>query len=220
MQMLSAKDVAQKLVEINAIKVNPNQPFKWASGRYAPIYCDNRTILSFPALRTAIKESLVVKAQEFGRFNKIAGVATAGIAHGALLADAMNLPFIYVRSNPKAHGTKSQIEGIYSAEDECLVVEDLISTGGSSIAAVEVLRAHHIKVSGVISIFNYAFDSAVENFEKAQCPFTSLSNYHALIEAIEDSGAWKKNELRSLIKWRENPVLWSDQFEKKINNKR
>lgn len=213
MQMLSAKDVAKKLVEINAIKLNPDQPFKWASGMFSPIYCDNRTILSYPAFRTEIKKSLALKAVELGTFNKIAGVATAGIAHGALIADELNLPFIYIRSNAKSHGTRSQIEGVIELGDRCLVVEDLISTGGSSIAAVEVLKSQNIEVAGVIAIFSYAFDKAEQNFANAQCQYKSLSNYHELIEVIKESNNWTTDQINSLIQWRKNPAEWSRQFE-------
>lgn len=213
MQMLSAKDVAKKLVEINAIKLNPDQPFKWASGMFSPIYCDNRTILSYPAFRTEIKKSLALKAAELGTFNKIAGVATAGIAHGALIADELNLPFIYIRSNAKSHGTRSQIEGVIELGDRCLVVEDLISTGGSSIAAVEVLKSQNIEVAGVIAIFSYAFDKAEQNFANAQCQYKSLSNYHELIEVIKESNNWTTDQINSLIQWRKNPAEWSRQFE-------
>lgn len=211
--MLSAKDVAKKLVEINAIKLNPDQPFKWASGMFSPIYCDNRTILSYPAFRTEIKKSLALKAAELGTFNKIAGVATAGIAHGALIADELNLPFIYIRSNAKSHGTRSQIEGVIELGDRCLVVEDLISTGGSSIAAVEVLKSQNIEVAGVIAIFSYAFDKAEQNFANAQCQYKSLSNYHELIEVIKESNNWTTDQINSLIQWRKNPAEWSRQFE-------
>lgn len=213
MQMLSAKDVAKKLVEINAIKLNPDQPFKWASGMFSPIYCDNRTILSYPAFRTEIKKSLALKAAELGTFNKIAGVATAGIAHGALIADELNLPFIYIRSHAKSHGTRSQIEGVIELGDRCLVVEDLISTGGSSIAAVEVLKSQNIEVAGVIAIFSYAFDKAEQNFANAQCQYKSLSNYHELIEVIKESNNWTTDQINSLIQWRKNPAEWSRQFE-------
>jgi orotate phosphoribosyltransferase len=213
MQMLSAKDVAQKLVEINAIKLNPDNPFKWASGLYSPIYCDNRTILSYPSFRTEIKKSLAMKASELGAFNKIAGVATAGIAHGALIADELDLPFIYIRSNAKSHGTRSQIEGVIHPDDQCLVVEDLISTGGSSIAAVEVLRSQNIAVTGVLAIFNYAFDRAEQNFKDADCSYATLSNYHALIEVIKESNTWTKDQVNSLIQWRQNPIEWSSKFE-------
>lgn len=212
--MLSEKDVARKLVEINAIKVNPDSPFQWASGLYSPIYCDNRMVLSYPAFRTEIKKSLSEKSKELGGFNKVAGVATAGVPHGALIADELQLPFIYVRSSPKSHGTKSQIEGKLDKDDELLVVEDLISTGGSSIKAVEVLRAEGAKVAGVIAIFSYAFDNASDNFKNIRCPFVTLSNYHVLIEVLEESGKMTAKQIASLKEWRNDPKQWSSKFEK------
>lgn len=207
--MLSEKDVAKKLVEINAIKVNPDNPFQWASGLYSPIYCDNRKVLSHPEFRTAIKNSLSQKSKEFGKFTRVAGVATAGIPHGALIADELHLPFLYVRSSPKSHGTKSQIEGELEAGDSVLVVEDLISTGGSSIKAVEVLRDCGATVAGVIAIFSYAFDSTKQNFTEINCPFTTLSTYHALIEVLVESKIMTESQISSLIDWRKDPAAWS-----------
>jgi orotate phosphoribosyltransferase len=211
--MLSEKDVAKKLVEINAIKVNPDNPFQWASGLYSPIYCDNRKVLSYPDFRTAIKSSLSEKSKELGKFTRVAGVATAGIPHGALIADELHLPFLYVRSSAKSHGTKSQIEGELEAGDTLLVVEDLISTGGSSIKAVEVLRECGAVVVGVIAIFSYAFDSAKRNFEEINCPFTTLSTYHALIEVLIESKTMSESQISSLIEWRKDPAAWSKKFE-------
>ncbi len=213
--MLSEIEVANKLVEINAIKLNPENPFRWASGLYSPIYCDNRKVLSYASFRSDIKKSLSAKCSEFNSFNKVAGVATAGIAHGALIADELNLPFIYVRSKPKAHGTKSQIEGDFQKGEKCVVVEDLISTGGSSIKAVEVLRDQGLIVVGVIAIFSYAFDQAVENFKKADCPFATLSDYHSLLQAMEQKNNLTSYQLRSLGQWREDPKQWSEQYELK-----
>lgn len=215
--MLSAKEVAKKLVEINAIRVNPDEPFQWASGLYSPIYCDNRTILSFPEFRAEIKESLCAAAADMGDYDKIAGVATAGIAHGALMADHTAMPFIYVRSKPKGHGTKSQIEGVLTAGERCIVVEDLISTGGSSIKAVDVLRAEDAVVTGVLAIFSYGFDSAVANFEEANCPYKTLSNYSALIEVLAESGKMTDKQIASLKEWRLDPKAWSASYESKQN---
>lgn len=216
--MLSEIEVANKLVEINAIKLSPDKPFTWASGLHSPIYCDNRKVLSYASFRTDIKRSLAKKCLEFDHFNKVAGVATAGIAHGALIADELELPFIYVRSKPKAHGTKSQIEGDFSEGERCVVVEDLISTGGSSIQAVEVLRDQGLIVVGVIAIFSYAFDQARENFEKANCPFATLSDYHSLLKAMEQRDNLTSHQLRSLGQWREDPKQWSLQHKRKQEN--
>ncbi len=214
--MLNEKDVAKKLIEINAIKLNPDTPFTWASGLRSPIYCDNRTVLSFPAFRTEVKKALSVKAKkEFAGFDKVAGVATAGIAHGALIADELDLPFIYVRSKPKGHGRQNQIEGILNPGEKCLVVEDLISTGGSSIQAVEVLREAGAEVVGVIAIFSYVFDSAQKNFAAADCPYTTISDYHALMAAMTEEGTFSQKQLSSLREWRQDPKAWSEKFELK-----
>ena len=210
--MLSPSEVAKELLRINAIKLQPNEPFTWASGMKSPIYCDNRMILSHPHFRSQIRESLAQKAKELWSFDKVAGVATAGIAHGALIADHLDLPFIYVRSKAKSHGAKNQIEGKLQEGDQCLVVEDLISTGGSSIAAVKVLREAGASVSGVIAIFSYEFEKATSNFKEAKCPFTTLSNYTALLEAAVETGAISKNDIQSLTNWRKNPQKWSDQY--------
>ena len=209
--MLSEIEVAKELLKINAIKLRPDDPFTWASGMKSPIYCDNRMSLSYPDLRTNIKETMATKAGEAWTYNKVAGVATAGIPHGALVADVQGLPFIYVRSSAKGHGAQNQIEGNYQAGDICLVVEDLISTGGSSIAAVEVLRAEGIEVVGVIAIFTYELDVAKENFDKAKCPLITLSNYSSLLKAATELKALNEQQLSSLQKWRLNPHKWSDE---------
>ena len=210
--MLSEIDVAKELLKINAVRLNPDEPFTWASGLRSPIYCDNRMTLSHPKLRNKLKISMAQKASRLWRFNKIAGVATAGIAHGALIADLLDLPFIYVRSKPKGHGAKNQIEGEFREGDKCLVVEDLISTGGSSIKAVDVLRENGIDVSGVIAIFTYQFVEAENLFQSKGCPFTALSNYEALLDAALEMGSLDKTQLKSLKKWRLNPQGWSEQF--------
>lgn len=210
--MLSEFDVAKELLQINAIKLSPDEPFTWASGLKSPIYCDNRKTLSYPQLRTGIKATIAAKAKELWTYNKVAGVATAGIAHGALVAEHQELPFIYVRSSAKKHGAKNQIEGAFSDLDECLVIEDLISTGGSSIQAVEVLREAGIKVVGVAAIFTYEFDKAKENFAKANCPFFTLSNYSTLIEVAQHTGTINEEQIKSLRQWRTDPQQWSDEF--------
>ncbi len=213
--MLSEKEVAKKLVDINAIKLSPDQPFKWASGRYSPIYCDNRKILSFPEFRKRIIHTFCHKAGMMPNYDKIAGVATAGIAHGALMAAEQDKPFIYVRSSAKAHGAKNQIEGHWNPTDNCLVIEDLISTGGSSLKAVEVLRQAGMKVAGAMAIFTYGFDEAAKSFEEAQVPLITLSNYHSLLQVMEDSGNMTSHQLRSLGQWREDPIKWSERYESK-----
>lgn len=210
--MLSEIEVAKELLKINAIKLQPDDPFTWASGLRSPIYCDNRMTLSHPTLRSNIKKTLADQAHARWDYNKVAGVATAGIAHGALIADHQELPFIYVRASAKKHGARNQIEGQYSAGDKCLVVEDLISTGGSSIEAVQVLRDAGIEVVGVAAIFTYQLPKAKENFEKASCPYFTISNYSALLKAADELGTLSADQIDSLSQWRKNPQAWSDQF--------
>ncbi len=216
--MLSEKQVAKRLVEIDAIRLNPDNPFKWASGRYSPIYCDNRKILSYPAFRKEVIQTLCHRASEVGPYNKIAGVATAGIAHGALMAAEQDQPFIYIRSAAKKHGAKNQIEGYWSSDDVCLVIEDLISTGGSSLKAIEVLRENKIGVAGAMAIFTYGFDEAQSNFDKADVPLVTLSNYKALLAVMEESGKLTSHQLRSLGQWREDPIKWSQRYEQTLHN--
>lgn len=210
--MLTDIQVAEKLLQINAIRLDPQNPFRWASGLRSPIYCDNRRILSFPKVRDEIKQSLIALAKKFDAFDKVAGVATAGIPHGAILADALHLPFAYVRSSAKKHGTRNQIEGIVESGDRCLVVEDLISTGGSSIHAVEVLRDAGAEVVGVVAIFTYGFESAKQNFGEAKCPYKTLSNYFSLIQAVEEADYLSTELIDSLRRWRKDPVAWSNQY--------
>lgn len=208
--MLSDIEVAKKLLQINAIQLKPEDPFTWASGLRSPIYCDNRKTLSYSDIRFDIKKSLALRAKELWDFDMVAGVATAGIAHGALIAEHLDLPFIYVRSSAKKHGGKNQIEGDITQGKKCLVVEDLISTGGSSIEAVEVLRTAHQEVAGVIAIFTYQLPKAAENFERANCPFATISNYEALLEAGREMDYISESQLATLRDWREDPKAWSD----------
>jgi len=210
--MLSEIEVAKELLKINAIKLQPDDPFTWASGLRSPIYCDNRMTLSHPHLRSDIKKTIAKRAQDLWSYDKIAGVATAGIAHGALIADHQQLPFIYVRSSAKKHGARNQIEGQFAAGDRCLVVEDLISTGGSSIDAVQVLRDAGVEVVGVAAIFTYQLSKAKKNFEAAECPYFTISNYAALLKAVVELGTLNADQLTSLTHWRTNPQAWSDQF--------
>lgn len=206
--MKLASEVAKQLLQIKAIKLNPQNPFTWASGIKSPIYCDNRVVLSYPLARKFIIESLAEKSKEFGNFNVVAGVATAGIAHGALLADILDLPFVYVRNKAKAHGRQNVIEGQLRGNERVLVVEDLISTGGSSIKAVQTLADHGCNIAGVIAIFSYGFEKANKAFEEIGCSFTTLSNYDALLEEAKNSGYIDQDQLETLRQWRVAPENW------------
>jgi len=205
-----AGQVAEFLLQIKAIKLQPNNPFTWASGWKSPIYCDNRVTLSHPTIRTYIRQQLTHLIQEeFGPVGCIAGVATAGIPQGALVAQELGLPFIYVRSKPKEHGTGSMIEGDTSLTGKrVVVIEDLISTGKSSLQAVEALRSAGYDVAGLAAIFTYGFDVAVENFKSANCPFYTLSNYSALIKYAGNNHYITEADVEILKKWRENPSEW------------
>lgn len=203
-----AATVARKLLEIEAIQLNPEQPFTWASGILSPIYCDNRKSLSYPEVRNFIKNSLAEKAAEFGEFDVVAGVATAGIPHGAYVADVLQKPFIYVRSKAKGHGMQNLIEGEIPEGKKVLVVEDLISTGGSSVKAVNALKAVGAEVVGTIAIFTYGFEKAKTTFEAANCPFTTLSNYEVLLEEALKM-EYITNELLDTLKaWKNAPSEW------------
>lgn len=205
-----AGQVAEFLLQIKAIKLQPNNPFTWASGWKSPIYCDNRVTLSHPTIRTYIRQQLTHLIQEeFGPVGCIAGVATAGIPQGVLVAQELGLPFIYVRSKPKEHGTGSLIEGDSSTKGKRIVViEDLISTGKSSLQAVEALRDAGYDVAGLAAIFTYGFNVASQNFKQANCPFYTLSNYGALIKYAGDNQYINEADVEVLKKWRENPAEW------------
>jgi len=208
--MTDATRTAQKLLEVRAVQLNPEQPFTWASGWKSPIYCDNRRVLSYPFARDYIKSELCNVVFEMYRdANCIAGVATAGIAWGALVADQLKLPFIYVRPKPKEHGLGNQIEGHYDKEQKVVVLEDLISTGKSSLQVVEVLQGNEIEVLGMVSIFNYGFPEAAMAFERAGVPFTSLTNYTALVQVARERGIIKDAVEEVLLKWRDDPANWS-----------
>jgi len=203
------QQVAEFLLQIKAIKLQPNNPFTWASGWRSPIYCDNRTTLSHPAIRTYIRQKLTSLIQdEFGVVACVAGVATAGIPQGALVAQELGLPFVYVRAKPKEHGTGNLIEGDIFPGQRVIVVEDLISTGKSSLQAVDALRASGCDVAGLVAIFTYGFDAATENFKKANCRFATLSNYNALIKYAEQHSYISKDDVKLLQQWRENPSAW------------
>lgn len=202
--------VAEFLLQIKAIKLQPNSPFTWASGWKSPIYCDNRVTLSYPPVRTFIRQRLSeVIAEEFSAVNLIAGVATAGIPQGVLVAQELGLPFAYVRSAPKDHGMNNMIEGEVKEGQKVVVVEDLVSTGKSSLKAVEALRAAGCDVVGMVCIFNYGFDAAVENFKQANCKLISLSNYTDLLDQALSSGSITEKDIEVLKSWREDPAHWS-----------
>ena len=209
--MTIASEIAQNLLKINAIKLSPAQPFTWASGLKSPIYCDNRIALSYPDIRSTIIKGFVEKAKSFGNFDLVAGVATAGIAHGALLAHALKLPFIYVRSKPKGHGRQNQIEGKITGHERVLVIEDLISTGGSALKAVEALRSEGCTVVGTLAIFTYGFESAKQAFEAANCPYDTLSNYDILIQEAVKTGFINPDEEQTLKKWSADAAAWSSE---------
>jgi orotate phosphoribosyltransferase len=205
----TALKIAEFLLQIKAIKLEPSQPFKWASGWKSPIYCDNRISLSYPKVRTFIRQALVKAIEEkFGKPEVIAGVATAAIAQGALVAEAMGLPFVYVRSSPKDHGRENLIEGEIKPGQSVVVIEDLISTGQSSLKAVTALRDADCKVNGMISVFTYGFKTAADNFKKEKCPVYSLCNYDLLIEKALDSKYISDKDLKTLKAWRESPESW------------
>ncbi|MFZ1752060.1 MAG: orotate phosphoribosyltransferase [Saprospiraceae bacterium] len=208
--MMTEKLIAQKLLQIKAIKLNPQNPFTWASGMRSPIYCDNRITLSYPDVRDLIKNALVALANNFENIHAIAGVATAGIAHGALLADGLHLPFAYVRSAPKQHGRQNQIEGEIPTNANVLIVEDLISTGKSSLEVVEILRNEGYNVLGVIAIFDYGFEKAQENFRKSKCKYLTLSNYSALLKEAKEINYITQEEQTMLQQWNSHPETWYD----------
>ena len=203
------QQVAEFLLQIKAIKLQPDNPFTWASGWKSPIYCDNRVTLSHPTIRTYIRQKLVqVIQEEFGSAGCIAGVATAGIPQGVLVAQELGLPFIYVRSKPKDHGTGSMIEGEVIPGQRVVVIEDLISTGKSSLQAVQALRDAGCTVAGLAAIFSYGFDQATENFNEAKCKFFTLSNYSALLKYAEENSYISADESEILRKWRTSPSTW------------
>lgn len=201
-------EVARNLLEIKAIKLSPSDPFTWASGIQSPIYCDNRVTLSYPTVRTFLKKCLAEKSKDFGNFDVVAGVATAGIPHGALLADELEKPFIYVRSSAKDHGRRNLIEGELRQGQRVLLIEDLISTGGSCIVAAEALRDAGAVVVGVLAIFQYGFANANAAFSEKNIDFQTLTNYETLIQEATAMGYVTESDLITLKKWRENPAGW------------
>lgn len=205
-----ALKVAEFLLQIKAVKLNPQSPFTWASGIKSPIYCDNRVTLSYPNIRTFIRQTFAeVILEEYGKPDVIAGVATGGIAQGALVAQELGVPFIYVRSSAKQHGMGNQVEGYFEKGQRVVVIEDLISTGGSSLKAVEALREAELDVKGLVAIFTYGFDLAVQNFKNANCPFLTLSNYEILLKKALESNMISQSDLKTLEEWRKDPNNWN-----------
>jgi len=205
----SAKKIAEFLLQIKAIKLQPSNPFTWASGWKSPIYCDNRKTLSFPEVRSYIRDSFVILIKRlYPNVEMIAGVATGAISHGALAADKLELPFIYVRSGAKEHGLGNQIEGYYQKGQKVVVVEDLISTGGSSLNAVKALREAECEVLGMVAIFTYEFKKASDGFAEEKCSLNTLCNYSVLIDTAVKSGYIGESEVETLKMWRTDPASW------------
>ncbi len=204
-----SRKIAASLLEIGAIKLQPDHPFTWSSGWKSPIYCDNRLSLSYPEIRTLVRDSLVAEIKNrFPDCEAIAGVATAGIPQGALVADAMELPFIYVRSKPKGHGMENLIEGKVVSGQKVVVIEDLISTGGSSLKAVNAIRAAGLEVLGLAAIFTYGFDISDANLAEATVDYFTLSNYDSLLQEAINRGFIREGQLNSLQAWRGDPTNW------------
>lgn len=205
----TAKKTAELLLQINAIKLKPENPFTWASGWKSPIYCDNRILLSYPIIRNFIKDEMAKQVESlYGKPDIIAGVATGAIGIGALVADVMGLPFIYVRPEPKSHGRKNQIEGKLDENQTVVVIEDLISTGKSSLNAVDALREEGANVKGMLAVFTYGFETAAINFKEKDIKLNTLSSYEYLIEQASDTGYIKEDQLRTLMEWRTDPSKW------------
>ena len=206
----TAKKTAEVLLHINAIKLNPKTPFNWASGWKSPIYCDNRIVLSYPAIRNYIKSEMAKKLENtLGKPDVIAGVATGAIGIGALVAEELGLPFVYVRPEPKKHGRKNQIEGHLEKGQNVVVVEDLISTGKSSLAAVDALKSAGATVKGMVAIFSYGFEVSKKNFDENKLDLYTLSNYENLLEQAMDTNFINEKESNMLSQWNANPSEWS-----------
>ena len=211
--MVLDKKVAEQtinyLTQINAIKLNTKNPFTWTSGIKSPIYCDNRLILSYPNVRKFIADEMTdIVKNLYGEKISIAGVATGAIAIGAMIAERLNLPYAYVRPEPKGHGLKNQIEGNINEGSSIVVIEDLISTGKSSLNAINALKSEGYNVMGMLSIFSYNFQFANKKFEQQNISINSLSDYNSLVEKIESEGSLSKTEINRLKKWREDPKIW------------
>lgn len=207
--MTNEKAIAEKLLQINAIKLNVQTPFTWASGWKSPIYCDNRKVLSFPYIRELIKSELCnVIFSSFPEAGLLAGVATAGIPWGAMAADQLKLPYIYVRPKPKEHGLGNQIEGFYEKGQKVVVIEDLVSTGKSSLQAVEALEQAGLEIEGMVSIFTYGFDVATEAFKQAGVRYIPLTSYDHLITLALEKGLIPAEQQEILLNWRKDPANW------------
>ncbi|BDD03318.1 orotate phosphoribosyltransferase [Aureibacter tunicatorum] len=205
-----AKNVAKMLLDIEAIKLRPQEPFTWSSGWNSPIYCDNRMSLSYPEIRTYIKKALAEAIKtNFPDAECIAGVATAGIPQGALVAEELGLPFNYVRSKPKGHGMGNMIEGLLKPGQKVVLIEDLISTGGSSLKAADALKEAGAEVLGLAAIFTYGFALADENFENAKVPFVCLSDYEEMLKVAKDMDYIKESDVEALQEWRKDPATWN-----------
>jgi len=204
-----AREVAEYLLEIKAVVLQPQNPFTWVSGLKSPIYCDNRKTLSYPKARRYIKNAFVdIISEEFATCEVIAGVATAGIPHGALVADVLNKPFIYVRDKPKGHGMENRIEGKLEAGQKVVLIEDLISTGGSSLKAAEAVREAGAEVIGLGAIFTYGFQKAEDAFSAAKCPYFTLSDYPTLIQKALSNHSISEEDEKTLLAWYKNPEGW------------
>ena len=213
MENNSSAILAKHLLRVKAVRLSPNEPFTWASGLKSPIYCDNRITLSHTDVRTFIRDEFVKCVTEFyGKPDVIAGVATGGIAQGALVAQELGLPFVYVRSEKKNHGMNNQIEGEIKAGQKVVVIEDLVSTGKSSLAAVDALREAGVEVVGMLAIFTYQMQIAADNFASKQCELHTLTNYSTLIDEAIKENYISKNDLNSLMEWRKDQQAWSDRF--------
>lgn len=207
--MTNEKTTAEKLLQVNAVKLNPKNPFTWASGWKSPIYCDNRKLLGYPYVRDFIKSEMCnVIFEQFPDAELVAGVATAGIAWGAMASDQLKLPYIYVRPKPKEHGLGNQIEGFYEKGMKTVIVEDLISTGKSSLQVVDVVREAGLDVIGMVSIFTYGFDAATVACAEAGVRTISLTNYDTLIKLAVEKGIIEEEDQNTLLNWRENPSIW------------
>ena len=205
----TAKKTAELLLKVKAIKLNPNEPFNWASGWKSPIYCDNRVTLSYPPVRVFLKQEIAkIVEKEYGKPDVIAGVATGAIAIGILVAQELGVPFVYVRPEPKKHGRKNQIEGHLESGQNVVVIEDLISTGNSSLNAVDALKEAGGVVKGMVAIFSYGFDIATENFKNKNINLATLSNYENLLEQALESNYISEKELTTLHEWRKDPSTW------------
>ncbi len=204
-------EIARKLLQINAIKLSPQKPFTWASGMKSPIYCDNRLILSYPEIRTLTKKALSELCSSFEPFDVIAGVATSGIPLASLVADELNKSLIYVRGSTKSHGRQQKIEGKLDKGANVLVIEDLISTGGSCLKVVDELRENGAVVNAVIAIFSYEFQLSIDNFTKSSCQLETLTNFDFLLDEALKMNYIEENDLKSILKWRINPQQWLEQ---------